>query len=295
MSAALDATPATPGLAFSEVEGRTRKAVPVLFVHGFGHHRGVWQGTIDRLGDRWRRIALDLRGHGDSPWSPECAYDLDDYARDIGPLLDRLDVDAAHVVAHSMGGQVAMLFAAAHPRRVKSLTLVDTGPVLRTDGSAHVIGEVDQAFRIYRSASDYRRALGQLHPFAEGSLLDSMAEAGLCRRLDGRFELALDPGVMGSASRAAAGTPTRSDVETTEHEERLWSCFRAIQAPKLVTRGRLSSILAEDAARAMERVGGADCRLVQFDGAGHAIMIDACADFATELAEFLDRIEGARP
>ena len=60
-------------------------------------------------------------------------------------------------------------------------------------------------------------------------------------------------------------------------------------------RGRLSSILAEDAAHAMERIGGADCRLVQFEGAGHAIMIDACADFATELSEFLESIAGYEP
>ena len=294
MSAALQ-LPATPlALAHDDAAGVDASAEPVLFVHGFGHHRGVWQGTIARLGDRWRRIAIDLRGHGDSPWSPHCAYDLDDYAGDLAPHLDALDVDSAHVVAHSLGGQIALLFAGAHPERVRSLTLVDTGPVLRNDGSAHVLDEIDDAFRIYHSVDDYRRALGQLHPFADASLLDAMAEVGLARRLDGRFELALDPGVAGETR-----TPASADADATsaERTSRLWSCFRELDAPKLVTRGRLSSILAEDAARAMERVGGADCRLVQFEGAGHAIMIDACADFTTELSEFLVRIadEPSRP
>lgn len=290
MSAALDVSATTLALAHDDAPGRHDGAEPVLFVHGFGHHRGVWQGVIERLGDRWRRIALDLRGHGDSPWSPRCAYDLDEYASDLAPLLDALELESAHVVAHSMGGQIALLFAGAHPERVRSLTLVDTGPALRSDGSAHVLDEIDDAFRIYGAVDDYRRTLGQIHPFADASLLDTMAEVGLARRLDGRFELALDPGVAGEARPTMAPAPVDAQAVTAERTERLWSCFRNLDAPKLVTRGRLSSILAEDAARAMERVGGPDCRLVQFEGAGHAIMIDACADFTTELSEFLGRI-----
>ena len=295
MSAALDLAATPLALAYADAPGRQAGAEPVLFVHGFGHHRGVWQGVTTRLGDRWRRIALDLRGHGDSPWSTRCAYDLDDYASDLPPLLDALEVDSAHVVAHSMGGQIALLFAGAHPERVRSLTLVDTGPALRSDGSAHVLEEIDDAFRIYRSVDDYRRTLGQIHPFADGSLLDAMAEVGLARRLDGRFELALDPGVAGATQPSTARDPAEPGAAIAERTARLWSCFRGLDAPKLVTRGRLSSILAEDAARAMERVGGDDCRLVQFEGAGHAIMIDACADFTTELSEFLARIADEPP
>jgi len=153
-----------------------------------------------------------------------------------------------------------------------------------------VLGEIDDAFRIYPSAAAYRRTLGQIHPFADADLLDAMADAGLARRLDGRHEPALDPGVLGATG--APKTPPDGEADRAR-EARLWSCFRGLDVPTLVTRGRLSSILAEDAARAMERVGGPDCRLVQFEGAGHAIMIDACADFAAELADFLARITKA--
>ncbi|GEM_PF-1214485 len=273
----------TLALAYSD-QPSAPDADTVLFIHGFGHQRTVWRGTTDALPSRWRTLSVDLRGHGESPWSPEREYDLDDYARDLLALLDERGVETAHVVAHSLGGQIALLFAAAHPDRVRSVTLVDTGPALRSDGAAHVLGEVDDAFRSYPSIESYRRVLAQMHPFAEDGLLDEMSRSQLTRRFDGRFEPALDPGVLGDP------TSQESDADASAREARLWENYWRLDVPVLVARGRLSSILREDVAQEMTEPTRGARRLVQFEGAGHAIMIDACRDFTTELGEFLESV-----
>ena len=110
-----------PLLAYSDPR---EAGTPVLFVHGISHNRVVWEKLAKDLPDALRPIAVDLRGHGDSPWSPSSAYDLRDYAADLPLVLDALDIDGAAVVGHSLGGNVSTLFAAARPDRVRALVLV---------------------------------------------------------------------------------------------------------------------------------------------------------------------------
>ena len=261
--------------------------VPVLFVHGLGHNQAVWQRTRELLGEHWRTIAVDLRGHGSSPWSPEGCYALEDHAADFFHLVECKGFADVHVVAHSLGGQASLLFAAARPDWIRSLTLVDTGPTIRSEGAAHVLGEIGNAIRVFPDVAAYRKELARIHPFAESRLLDVLAEASLARRLDGRFELALDPGVIGSddenRKRAAAGI-----------EAKLWSAFRALDRPMLVARGQRSSILTEGLAANLLEGAAGRARLVEFADAGHSVMIDASDAFAKALAAFLGEVDEER-
>lgn len=98
--------------------------VPVVFLHGFPHHRGLWAPQVNALIDRARCIAPDLRGFGESgtraPWT------VDQYADDVAGLLDVLRVERAVVAGLSMGGYVALAFWRRHRRRVRGLVLADT-------------------------------------------------------------------------------------------------------------------------------------------------------------------------
>src|SRR5262245_25349299 len=82
-----------------------------LCLHGGGHTSAVWWDLMQRLAGRWRVIALDQRGHGDSGWSPEARYLREDYVADIGVVLDHLGIGQAALVGHSLGGSNALLFA----------------------------------------------------------------------------------------------------------------------------------------------------------------------------------------
>ena len=184
----------------------------VLLVHGLAHNRQVWSGVATRLGDRYRTIAVDLRGHGESDWSPAGDYDLPDYAADLLATLDALGIDRAFVVAHSLGGNAATLLAAEAPQRIAGLVLVDTGPALSASSIQHIATDVNEALRSFDSLETPCRRLAQLHPQADPQVLERVARAGAVRRRDGRYEPALDPGVIsgppdGTSPRRRRGTP----------------------------------------------------------------------------------------
>lgn len=280
------------GLALG-LEDPRGKGEPILFVHGFGHNRAVWRAVSHALPSRWRPIAVDLRGHGGSDWSPEGAYGLEDYARDLPAALDGLGVRRVHVVAHSLGGNVATLFAAAHPTRVRSLTLVDTGPSLASVGSAHVLGEVGDSLGSHESVEAWRRQLGRIHALAEPAWLDDFAAASLVERLDGRFELALDPGVMGPG--VGGGEAAEEARAIAAIEARLWSALSALRCPVLVLRGGASAILSEEVAERMVSETLADGRLALIPGAGHAIMLDDPAGLRAQLVGFLEALPQDEP
>lgn len=101
--------PRALALAYADPRG---SGTPVLLVHGFGHTGAVWDHLARALPSGLRPIAVDLRGHGESPWSPEGDYDLVAYAADLEALASALGLERLHVVAHSLGGHIATLFAA---------------------------------------------------------------------------------------------------------------------------------------------------------------------------------------
>ena len=101
---------------------------PLVLVHGFtGSHRD-WEGVVDELATTRRVITFDHRGHGDSPNTGDPAtYTFDQLVADAEALFDELELDRFDLLGHSMGGIVAMRYVLAHPDRVRSLVLMDTG------------------------------------------------------------------------------------------------------------------------------------------------------------------------
>src|SRR4051794_22507216 len=100
-------------------------APPLLLVHGLGMSADYWTAfTFPALAAGYRLIAPDLPGFGRSAPLPQ--HTLAAYTEVLGDLLQRLAPgDPAHVLGHSMGGQLSLSLAATHPARVRSLTLVD--------------------------------------------------------------------------------------------------------------------------------------------------------------------------
>lgn len=116
----------TCGRSFRYLE-RPGKGVPFLFLHGLGDSADQFAPIGERLPDDWRLLALDQRGHGGS-FKPAEGYTPSDFADDVKVFLDALEIPAAHLFGHSMGGRNALLLAALHPDRARSLILGDIGP-----------------------------------------------------------------------------------------------------------------------------------------------------------------------
>jgi lipase len=101
---------------------------PVLALHGVTGHAARWTVLADALpAVRWH--AVDLRGHGYSPWAPP--WSLEQHVADVLAVLDGLGLDRVPVVGHSFGGAIALHLAWAAPHRVERLVLLD--PALGLD------------------------------------------------------------------------------------------------------------------------------------------------------------------
>lgn len=103
----------------------------VILLHGLGSSADDWALVGPGLGHRFRVIALDARGHGQSDWTT--SYELTAFRNDVLQAMDALGVLAAAVVGHSMGGVIAYLLAATHPDRVRVLVLEDIPPFAPAD------------------------------------------------------------------------------------------------------------------------------------------------------------------
>lgn len=95
---------------------------PLILLHGNGEDSSYFERQIAFFQNRYRVIAVDTRGHGKSPRGT-APLTLNQFADDLSAFMDELDIASAHILGFSDGANVAMLFALAHPTRVKSLVL----------------------------------------------------------------------------------------------------------------------------------------------------------------------------
>jgi len=100
---------------------------PLLIMHGlFGSGRN-WNGLARKFAEQFCVYTLDLRNHGGSPHSSEMDYP--NMALDVAAFMDKMGLDKATILAHSMGGKAAMWLALTQPEKVERLVAVDIAPV----------------------------------------------------------------------------------------------------------------------------------------------------------------------
>jgi 3-oxoadipate enol-lactonase len=100
-------------------------APTVVLSSSLGATHAMWERQVPALTPHFRVVRYDTRGHGRSPVVPG-PLTIEDLAEDVVALLDRLEVERAHVVGLSLGGMTSIALAAAHPDRVDGLALLCT-------------------------------------------------------------------------------------------------------------------------------------------------------------------------
>ena len=108
----------------------------LLLVHPLGADGAFWQEVQGLLADRYRTIAYDRRGSGQSP-APTRPWTLDDHARDLDVLCDSLGLEAVVPIGVAAGAMVAARFSASHPHRVRGLIL--SNPMLAMTDAANEV------------------------------------------------------------------------------------------------------------------------------------------------------------
>lgn len=246
-----------------------------ILLHGFAEGSYVWDDFAAAMAPKYRPIAVDLRGHGDSDWDVSHRYSSESYARDIVFLINELRLSQFAIIGHSLGGRIATYVAAACGDEVAALVLVDAAPELRRAGTARIRFEFTESRRTYAAIEEYADRLERQRPLVPRKTLLRFASRALRLRPDGAFELKADPNII-----AESGRP--------DSDAGFWKAIAAVTCPTLLLRGVVSSVLSDDNA---QTVAAAFARgeLRTIDRAGHGLVAENPNEFADVALEFLDR------
>ena len=100
-------------------------APPLLLVHGNRDHCHNWDWVAQELRDDYHIIAPDFRGHGDSEWVNGSSYSHSEYIYDLAQLIHQQNLAPLHIIAHSLGGGVALRYAGIYPENIKKMIIVE--------------------------------------------------------------------------------------------------------------------------------------------------------------------------
>lgn len=113
----------TANLSIHYYQGGPEDGETILMIHGFAASKDNWLPLARHLTDRYRVIAIDLPGFGDSS-KPEGSYDVGTQVERIARFTHALQLDDLHLIGNSMGGHISALYAARYPQQVRTLALI---------------------------------------------------------------------------------------------------------------------------------------------------------------------------
>jgi len=249
-------------------------AAPVVLLHGITGHARVWDHLAERLLPGRRVLALDQRGHGDSEPAPDDDYRVGAMADDVAAFAGSLRLDRFALVGHSMGGRIAIKYAADHGARLERLVIIDIGPDINLAGLQRVRDMMAQSPERIESEEWAVEYIRRANPLQDIGMLRERVRHGLKRLPDGELTWKYAKGL-----RDMMREGRRDAVD-------LWEPLPRIPCPTLIVRGAESDILAPEVAKKMaERLP--DGRVVEIEGAGHTVPADRPEEFVREIRAFL--------
>ncbi len=240
----------------------------VVFLHGLMGYANNWKRIMKALSTQFHVLAYDQRGHGKS-FQPESGYAPEDYAADLLMILDHLNWQKIHLVGHSMGGRVALSFAASHPNRLNKLCIEDIGPdvsLSRKNEIEHILRKANAPFESRKQAKEHLERL-----------FDPVLSAYLYANLEEKRDARLD----WKFSETAILLSTKAI-----HEKERWSEVEALSMPCLWVRGADSDTLSQEV---FERVLATNPKIkgALIEKAGHWVHYDQPEVFTNQLFDFL--------
>ena len=286
------------GFAITCVNGVTLRLMPthtLLMLHGWMDVSASFQFVVDALGRGWRVVAPDWRGFGRTDRTPTDCYWYPDYLADLEFILDDVVGQAsAWLIGHSMGANVALMYAGARPQRVRAVVNLEgfglrpTRPAQAPGRYAQWIDQLKQggALRDYASQQEVAARLMKNNPRLSAERAAFLAQHWSEPDGAGRFRIAGDP-----AHRIVNPTLYRIDE--------VLACWKSVECPVLWVQGAQTDVLqhvGEDRSAALKEVEirKAALRNVQsavVEDAGHMLHHDQPGEVARLIEDFVRRCD----
>lgn len=247
----------------------------LVMLHGFPFDSRLWEPQLRTLPPGWRGIAPDLRGFGGSELG-NASLSMEQLARDVLALLDRLEVGAAVIAGLSMGGYCAFALHRLDPGRVRALVLCDT--------RAEPDGDDARRQRAAQAAAVRERGVDDVVRGMLGRLLTprTIAERPALARALEEMMRSTPPATFVAALQGLAARPDARPQ------------LGGIRVPTLVLGGDQDQITPPDVLRSLaESIPGARLRLLPL--AGHVSNLEAEAAFNAAMHEFLAEVSAGVP
>jgi pimeloyl-ACP methyl ester carboxylesterase len=223
----------------------------MILLHGIARHAHTFDHIAPEFVRDYHVIALDMRGHGDSAWSPEGAYLVEDHARDLAGVVRELGLARVTLLGNSTGGRVVQVYAGLHPDMVDRLIVEDVGPERPRSIADGFARRVEREANGWASEDDLVRQLVTQNQRTSEPLLRTYAHFGTTRRPDGRLVWKRDPNLV------------KGFVETE-----LWEYVGKITAPTIYVLGGASPIVPAETAQRLKQTLP-NCEIVTMPGLGH--------------------------
>lgn len=260
------------GLKFHYRDWGANDAPVLIALHGVTSTAYAWDITARALSDRYRVLALDQRGHGETEWAKE--YSMASGIADVEAFARELGLKKFVLVGHSMGGRIAYYYAPRHLDQIERLVIVDIGPEIspvfvKRLQAAMVANDIfnnpEEAFQVLRAAN----------PRPSDDELRERTNRNLMQLADGKWTWRYDRGL-----RNGERPLERLDAESQ------WAILSQITCPTLLVRGAETDLLERSSAERIVRTIP-NCKFVEIPKAGHSVPLDNPKDFIAALREFL--------
>ncbi len=267
------------------------QGMPVLLAHGGGQTRWAWKKVSSHLAEKgFRAIALDLRGHGESAWAADGAYDIVDFAGDMVAIAGGLHLKPA-LIGASLGGLAGIMAEGKlAPDSFASLTLVDVTPQMEAGGVARVIGFMAAHARDgFASPDEAARVISAYLPHRPSRGASSGLSRYLRQKTDGRYYWHWDPAFVDGVMRRRRQSGESSDFGRLEFSE----AARRLNLPVHLVRGGSSDLVSPEAvAHFRELVPHAE--FSDIAEATHMVVGDQNDVFGEAIVDFLIRTHEPR-